>query len=101
MAPEGYIDNIYGPKTDVWAFGLVVYELLHGKAPLSHITTQEDLRRLLKIPIKHNQLRVDLSPEIKQLITRCLEVKEEERISMEEIENLPYFQNKLESKFIS
>lgn len=36
MSPEGFIDNIYGPKTDVWAFGILIYELLHGKTPFSH-----------------------------------------------------------------
>ena len=24
MSPEGYIDNIYGPKTDVWSFGIMI-----------------------------------------------------------------------------
>lgn len=36
MSPEGFIDNIYGPKTDIWAFGIFVYEMLHGKTPFSH-----------------------------------------------------------------
>lgn len=30
MSPEGLIHNIYGPKTDIWAFGVLLYELLHG-----------------------------------------------------------------------
>jgi len=30
MSPEGFIENIYGPKTDIWAFGVLIYELLHG-----------------------------------------------------------------------
>lgn len=25
MSPEGYIDNVYGPKTDIWAFGILIY----------------------------------------------------------------------------
>jgi serine/threonine protein kinase len=25
MAPEGLIENMYGAKTDVWAFGVVLY----------------------------------------------------------------------------
>lgn len=25
MSPEGFIDNIYGPKTDIWAFGVLIY----------------------------------------------------------------------------
>ena len=30
MSPQGFIENIYGPKTDIWAFGVLIYELLHG-----------------------------------------------------------------------
>ena len=29
MAPEGILQNMYGPKTDVWAFGVLTYELYH------------------------------------------------------------------------
>lgn len=40
MSPEGIKHNVYGPKTDVWAFGIFVYELLHGKTPYSHCTKE-------------------------------------------------------------
>jgi hypothetical protein len=30
MSPEGFIENIYGPKTDIWAFGVLIFEMLHG-----------------------------------------------------------------------
>ena len=30
MSPEGLIHNVYGPKTDIWSFGVLIYELLHG-----------------------------------------------------------------------
>ena len=40
MSPEGLIDNIYGPKTDVWAFGILLYELLHGHTPFVHCITE-------------------------------------------------------------
>ena len=33
MSPEGFLNYIYDPKTDVWVFGI---ELLHGKTPFSH-----------------------------------------------------------------
>lgn len=34
MSPEGLIYNQYGPKTDIWALGIIIYELLHGDTPL-------------------------------------------------------------------
>ena len=41
MSPEGFIHNIYGPKTDVWAFGILIYELLHGETPFSSCRTEQ------------------------------------------------------------
>ncbi len=56
--------------------------MLHGKAPLSHIGTQEELKKLLRIPIKRDQFRADISEELKDLMMHCLEVDEKKRISM-------------------
>ena len=39
MSPEGLIDNLYGPKTDVWALGVLIYELTHSTTPLAHCNT--------------------------------------------------------------
>lgn len=44
MSPEGLLSNHYGPKTDVWAFGVVLYELVHGKQPLLACKSDEELR---------------------------------------------------------
>jgi len=61
MAPEGYINNRYGPKTDVWAFGIVLYELLHGFTPYHHCQSDEDLRNCQLKPLSQSQLRWDIS----------------------------------------
>ena len=45
MSPEGFIHNIYGPKTDVWAFGILIYELLHGDTPYAPCMLEKDFVR--------------------------------------------------------
>lgn len=44
MSPEGLLANYYGPKTDVWAFGVMLYELIHGKQPLLACSSDEELK---------------------------------------------------------
>ena len=35
MTPEGLLNQVYSLKTDIWSFGIIIYELLHGYTPLS------------------------------------------------------------------
>ncbi len=76
MSPEGLINNLYGPKTDVWAFGILLYELLHGVAPLATCKSEEELKRkVMEPPI----FTIDCSQDLKELILSCLTVQEKER----------------------
>jgi serine/threonine protein kinase len=61
MSPEGIINNIYGPKTDVWAFGIMLYELFHGTTPYNSCKTESDLKNSVMKPLQWNQLKSDLS----------------------------------------
>lgn len=49
-----------------------------------------DLKAHIGIPIKESVLNPHLSPQLKNLILRCLEVDERKRISIAEIANHPY-----------
>lgn len=44
MSPEGMLLHEYGPKTEVWAFGVMIYELLHGDTPLSACRSEKELK---------------------------------------------------------
>ena len=94
MSPEGLIENIYGPKTDVWAFGMLIYELLHGTTPFSHCKSENELKYNMSIPIGWSQLKPELSNEIKEVILKCLEVDEHKRASTEELARLAFFRGK-------
>lgn len=72
MSPEGMIDHMYGMKTDVWAFGIILFELLHGKTPFSYCSSEYELKRAVVTPISYHTIRPDSSPEVRQLILKCL-----------------------------
>lgn len=55
MSPEGLVSNHYGPKTDVWAFGVVLYELVHGKQPLLACKSDKELRSAIGRNIRDEQ----------------------------------------------
>jgi len=74
MSPEGMIEHIYGMKTDIWSFGVILFELLHGKTPFSYCTSEYELKRAVVTPISYHSLRPDISAEVKQLILKCLVV---------------------------
>ncbi|KAK7481735.1 hypothetical protein BaRGS_00026983 [Batillaria attramentaria] len=44
MAPESLVDNVYNVKTDIWAYGVLVWEILHfGITPWPRLGPQEVL----------------------------------------------------------
>ncbi|CAM6004333.1 unnamed protein product [Sphagnum balticum] len=73
MSPEGYLQGRYGPKTDVWAFGIMLFELVHGCVPLIHCRTDEELKVELARPFHRERITAMVSEEYKEVILRCLE----------------------------
>lgn len=53
MPYEALNDNIYSFKSDIWAIGVIFFEMLTGKTPW-RAKTETDLKRQLKsTPIKN------------------------------------------------
>ena len=51
MPLEALNDNLYSSKSDVWAIGVIFYEMLTGKTPWK-ARTETDLKRQIKaLPI--------------------------------------------------
>lgn len=90
MSPEGFIDCVYGPKTDVWGFGIMIFELLHGDTPYSSCKLENDLRYQLSLRFDRSKVKGMISNELKEVIFRCLEVDEGKRISIMELKDSNY-----------
>ena len=49
MSPEAYKKNAYSEKSDIWALGIILYEMLHGKT----IDKDMDMDKYLEF-MEHN-----------------------------------------------
>jgi eukaryotic-like serine/threonine-protein kinase len=82
MAPEQLSGNTaaIGPATDVYALGLILYELLTGWLPFRAATLWEMLNQVLhETPQPPRELRADVAPDLDMICRRCLLKKPEQR----------------------
>ena len=73
MSPEQARGETVDVQTDIWAFGVVVYQLLTGASPFKRTTTADTLAQVLTGEPDYSRLPSDTPPAIRRLVTRCLE----------------------------
>src|SRR5262245_39931143 len=80
MAPEQLAGREATTASDIYAFGLVLYELFTGKRPFDVTDTRELLRRReQEQPVPPTTLLDDLPITIEQVILRCLDPDPQKR----------------------
>jgi serine/threonine protein kinase len=76
MAPEQYSGDLErcGPACDVWALGVVLYEVLTGQRPFQGSSTKA-LRKavLTRDPVPPRSLNRRLDPGLEAVVLKCLE----------------------------
>lgn len=71
MAPELLRGRVADPRSDIWAIGVVMFEMLAGHRPFRGATRYELAARIL-----HNEplaLPPQVPPGVRRLVLRCLE----------------------------
>jgi hypothetical protein len=86
MSPEQLLSEPVSDKTDIYALGLLGYELLTAQGPF-HGTTPHELiaAHLRDTPARLSSLREDVEPELESLIARCLEKDTAKRPTADEV----------------
>ena len=80
MAPEQVRGETVDARTDIFAFGAVLYEMLSGKRAFRRDTTPETMTAVLKEdPPDIAESTPSLSPALDRIVRRCLEKNPEQR----------------------
>jgi serine/threonine-protein kinase len=80
MSPEQAKGRVADKRSDVWAFGCVLYEMLTGTRAYQGEDVSDTLATVLKSQPDWNPLR-RVPPAIQGLVRRCLEKDRRQRIS--------------------
>ena len=73
MAPEQAKGRPADRRSDIWAFGIVLYEMLTGDRMFGGDSVPETLASVMKDPITFGKLPDDTPGAIRKLVARCLE----------------------------
>ena len=73
MSPEQARGQAVDKRSDIWAFGVVLFEMLAGQRPFRGETTTETLASILKTEPDWGELPPALHPGLRRLLHRCLQ----------------------------
>jgi serine/threonine protein kinase len=72
MAPEQAKGRVVDRRADVWAFGVVLFEMLTGRRAFEGEDVSDTLATVLKSDPVWERLPADTPPAIRRLLKRCL-----------------------------
>ncbi len=81
MAPEQARGRPVDRRADIWAFGVVVYEMLTGRRAFDGDDVSITLANVLKEDPRWHELPPDLPTPLSRLLRRCLEKEPKRRLS--------------------
>ena len=74
MAPEQVRGGSFGPATDVYGLGTILYECLIGHGPFAGRRSMEVLYRIMEQPpASLRRIRPEIPPALEQICLTCLE----------------------------
>ncbi len=73
MAPEQARGSAVDKRADVWAFGVVFYEMLAGRRLFEGETVSDTLAAVLRQEVDFSALPPATPPSVRRLLARCLE----------------------------
>src|SRR4029079_1588585 len=73
MSPEQARGKVVDKRTDIWAFGCVLFEMLTGRRAFPGETVSDTIGAILHSEPEWNALPAGLAPRFRELLNRCLQ----------------------------
>ena len=80
MSPEQARGETTTRQTDVWSFGVILFEMLAGSSPFQADSTAETLANVLRATPDYSSLPAGVSPRVLRVLRRCLQNARRERL---------------------
>ena len=80
MSPEQARGKAVDRRADIWAFGVVLFEMLTGRSTFEGETVSDTLAGVLRADVDYNQLPADTPVAVRRLLDRCLQKDPKRRL---------------------
>ena len=80
MSPEQARGRVVDKRTDIWAFGCVLFEMLGGRRPFDGDTVTDIIAAVVRAEPDEDALPSTTPPRLRALVRRCLEKEPRQRL---------------------
>ena len=100
VAPEVLLRTPYNKEVDIWSMGVILFYMLSGHLPFKGKKEEEVANKIVfNTPEFDDDDWETRSKAVRDLIDSCLEKKVENRITIEEFINHPWFKKNMKQKY--
>jgi eukaryotic-like serine/threonine-protein kinase len=80
MAPEQAQGKVADKRADIWAFGVLLFEMLSGRRAFAGQSTAEILASVIRDAPDWTTLPIDVPPSVRRVLAGCLEKDPKQRL---------------------